>query len=128
MDILVGFQVYSLSNRTHLDSLGISQLTRATNKGGSPVGSLFISFGVTSQTMIELLKNDIDQKTTSRPCSQISSDSSMTITDNHLGDVITNLRGPPARNATQLGGGFKTFLFSPLFGEMIQFHTYFADG
>ena len=27
-----------------------------------------------------------------------------------------------------LGGGFKDFLFSPLFGEMIQFDKYFSDG
>ena len=29
---------------------------------------------------------------------------------------------------TILGGGFKYFLFSPLFGEMIQFHSYFSNG
>ena len=27
-----------------------------------------------------------------------------------------------------LGGGFKHFLFSSLFGEMIQFDQYFSDG
>ena len=27
-----------------------------------------------------------------------------------------------------LGGGFKHFLCSPLFGEMIQFYSYFSDG
>ena len=27
-----------------------------------------------------------------------------------------------------LGGGFKDFLFSPLFGEMIQFDKYFSNG
>jgi len=27
-----------------------------------------------------------------------------------------------------LGGGFKDFLFSPLFGEMIHFDQYFSDG
>ena len=27
-----------------------------------------------------------------------------------------------------LGGGFKYFLFSPLFGEMIQFDSYFSNG
>ena len=29
---------------------------------------------------------------------------------------------------TFLGGGFKYFLFSALFGEMIQFDEYFSDG
>ena len=28
----------------------------------------------------------------------------------------------------QLGGGFKYFLFSPLFGEDFQFDSYFSDG
>ena len=30
--------------------------------------------------------------------------------------------------ALSLGGGFKYFLFSSLFGEMIQFDQYFSDG
>ena len=28
----------------------------------------------------------------------------------------------------KLGGGFKSCLFSPLFGEMIQFDSYFSSG
>ena len=31
-------------------------------------------------------------------------------------------------NILKLGGGFKYFLFSPLFGEMIQFDKYFSNG
>ena len=31
-------------------------------------------------------------------------------------------------NNTTLGGGFKYFLFSPLFGGMIHFDSYFSDG
>ena len=27
-----------------------------------------------------------------------------------------------------LGGGFKHFLFPPLFGEMVQIDSYFSDG
>ena len=34
----------------------------------------------------------------------------------------------PKNLDTKLGGGFKYFLFSSLFGEMIQFDKYFSDG
>ena len=34
----------------------------------------------------------------------------------------------PSRIHSFLGGGFKHFLFSPLFGEMIQSDKYFSDG
>ena len=35
---------------------------------------------------------------------------------------------PWKKNNSDLGGGFKYFLFSPLLGEMIQFDKYFSDG
>ena len=34
----------------------------------------------------------------------------------------------PSKIHSFLGGGFKHLLFSPLFGEMIQFDKYFSDG
>ena len=33
-----------------------------------------------------------------------------------------------SKSQTQLGGGFKHFLFSSLPGEMIQFDQYFSNG
>ena len=35
---------------------------------------------------------------------------------------------PSSNNGSLLGGGFKYFLFSPLFGEDVQLDRYFSDG
>ena len=42
--------------------------------------------------------------------------------------VVKQYESTSLKRYTELGGGFKHFLFSPLLGEMIQFDWYFSDG
>ena len=44
------------------------------------------------------------------------------------GDLQIFFEASTINEDTNLGGGFKHFLFSPLFGEIIQFDKYFSSG
>ena len=75
---------------------------------------------------------DIPQHVSWDPCAEKNIDSEVPVAQVEdlvlQNDAAETRKNQCVQNDKKLGGGFKYFLFSPLFGEDFQFDWYFSDG